>query len=167
MGSPNENGHLALSDAKAVRRGLGATWPVHTNSRITTDWIMQKISRPDIGRLCSLLPMAFCYRYLRYRLVPVTPIATPADDYFIKANSKGQGLSSQSGVRDPHRYIHSRSSWSLITPRTSLAPRFRSRASVQLHARPRVSLRPANLLLNTAEWGHEKQISSRGHAAPE
>src|ERR1700681_3565923 len=54
----------------------------------------------------------------------------------------------------------------LINPRPSLAPQFHSRASVQPHARPPVSLRPANLLLNTSEWGHEKQISTRGHTSP-
>src|SRR5579859_8125469 len=64
------------------------------------------------------------------------------------------------------RYTHNRSSWSLISPRPALAPRFRSRASVQPHARPPVALRPASLLLNTAEWGHEKQISSRGRTSP-
>src|SRR5262249_12717020 len=58
------------------------------------------------------------------------------------------------------------SSWRFTNPRPSLAPRFRNRASVQPHARPLVSLRPGDLLLNTAEWGHEKQISSRGHASP-
>ena len=62
--------------------------------------------------------------------------------------------------------FHHFSEWSLINPRPSLAPRFRSQASVQPHATPPVSLRPANLLLNTAEWGREKQISSRGHTSP-
>jgi hypothetical protein len=54
----------------------------------------------------------------------------------------------------------------LIDPRLSLAPQFRSRASVQPRARQPVSPRPANLLLSTAEWGREKQISSRGHTSP-
>ena len=62
--------------------------------------------------------------------------------------------------------FHHFSEWRLINPRPSLAPRFRSQASVQPHATPPVSLRPANLLLNTAEWGREKQISSRGHTSP-
>src|SRR6478609_8239226 len=52
---------------------------------------------------------------------------------------------------------------SLINPGPPLAPRFRSRASGQPHARPPVLLRPANLLGNTAEWGREKQRSGRGH----
>jgi hypothetical protein len=67
--------------------------------------------------------------------------------------------------RDNRHSTHKRSSWRLIDPRPSLAPRFRSRASVQPHARPPVSPLPANLFLNTAEWGHEKQISSRGHTS--
>ena len=68
--------------------------------------------------------------------------------------------------RGHRRCTHHHSSWRLINPRPSLAPPFRSRASVQPHARPLVSLRPADRLLNTAESGHEKQISSRGHASP-
>jgi hypothetical protein len=39
----------------------------------------------------------------------------------------------------------------LIKPRPSLAPRFRSRASVQPHARPPVSLRRANPLEHRSE----------------
>src|ERR1043166_8619673 len=52
-----------------------------------------------------------------------------------------------------------------INPGPPLALRFQSRASAQPHARPPVSLRPANLLLNTAEWGREKQRSGRGHTS--
>jgi hypothetical protein len=53
----------------------------------------------------------------------------------------------------------------LTNPAPPLALPFQSRASVQLHARPLVSLLPANLLLSTAEWGHERQISNPAHTA--
>ncbi|MCU1252249.1 MAG: transcriptional regulator [Edaphobacter sp.] len=76
------------------------------------------------------------------------------------------GLTSGLGKLVINNCTHNRSSWRLINPRPPLAPRFRSQASVQPHATPPVSLRPANLLLNTAEWGREKQISSRGHTSP-
>src|SRR5579864_540046 len=55
----------------------------------------------------------------------------------------------------------------LINPKPLLDPRFRSRANVRPRARPPVSLRPANLLLNTAEWDREKQISNPGNSSPD
>jgi hypothetical protein len=63
-----------------------------------------------------------------------------------------------------HRHCtHLHISLGLTTPALPLAPRFHSRASVQPHARPHVSLLPANLLWNTAEWGRERQRSVQGH----
>ena len=56
----------------------------------------------------------------------------------------------------------------LINPGLPLAPQFQSPASVPPHARPSVSLRPANLHwyeLYTAEWGHGKRRSNRGHTS--
>ena len=64
------------------------------------------------------------------------------------------------------KYIPSgKASSKFTTPTPLLAPRSQSRASVQLHARPPASLLPASFLLNTAEWGREKQISNREHTA--
>jgi hypothetical protein len=63
-------------------------------------------------------------------------------------------------------FTHNSNSRNLTIPGPLLAPRFHSRASAQPHARPRVLLLPADLLLNTAEWGREKQRSSRGHISP-
>src|SRR5215467_13811327 len=104
-----------------------------------------------------LLTQLACLRVHISNLLKARMIITPYNDHVRLLSSEPLvGLRHQSllGAWEPtllwNHFTHNRSLWRFINPKPPLAPRFRSRASVQPHARPPFSLRPASLLLKTA-----------------